>query len=74
MNEFNPKKGIMMVSGRLSSEMIVKAVMHKIPILISRTASTCLGVKIANKFKLTLVGFARGNKMNIYTHPERIIV
>ena len=69
---FNPSNGIMMVSGRLSSEMIVKAVMHKIPILISRTATTCLGAKIADTFNLTLVGFARGDKMNIYTHDWRI--
>jgi FdhD protein len=64
----------LMVSGRLSSEMVAKAVMHKIPILISRTASTCLGVQIAEKFSLTLVGFARENRMNIYTHERRIDV
>jgi len=64
----------LMVSGRLSSEMVAKAVMHQIPILISRTASTCLGVQIAEKFGLTLVGFARENRMNIYTHNRRINV
>ena len=64
----------LMVSGRLSSEMVAKAVMHQIPILISRTASTCLGVQIAEKFGLTLVGFARENRMNIYTHDRRINV
>ena len=64
----------LMVSGRLSSEMVAKAVMHQIPILISRTASTCLGVQIAEKFGLTLVGFARENRMNIYTHDKRIDV
>jgi len=69
----NPADGIMMVSGRLSSEMVVKAVMHKIPILISRTATTCLGAKIADTFNLTLVGFARGDKMNVYTHDWRIV-
>ncbi|EDM24544.1 formate dehydrogenase accessory sulfurtransferase FdhD [Caminibacter mediatlanticus] len=69
----NVENGILMVSGRLSSEMIVKAIMHRIPILISRTATTCLGAKIADFFNLTLVGFVRGENMNIYTHPERII-
>ncbi|GAB6073935.1 formate dehydrogenase accessory sulfurtransferase FdhD [Nautilia lithotrophica] len=72
MAGLNPAEGIMMVSGRLSSEMIVKAVMHKIPILISRTATTCLGAKIADTFNLTLIGFARGDKMNIYTHEWRV--
>jgi FdhD protein len=69
----DPKNAIMMVSGRLSSEMVVKAIMHKIPILISRTATTCLGAKTAEVFNLTLVGFVRGENMNIYTHPWRIV-
>ncbi|GAB6045703.1 formate dehydrogenase accessory sulfurtransferase FdhD [Caminibacter profundus] len=70
----DPKNGIMMVSGRLSSEMIVKAIMHKIPILISRTATTCLGAKIADTFNLTLIGFVRGDKMNIYTNDWRVVI
>lgn len=64
----------LMVSGRLSSEMVAKAVMHQIPILASRTASTCRGVNIADKFGLTLVGFVRGERMNIYRNPRRINV
>jgi FdhD protein len=65
-------RAFMMVSGRLSSEMVAKAVMHQIPILASRTASTCLGLMIAEKFGLTLIGFVRGDRMNIYRHPQRI--
>jgi FdhD protein len=64
----------LMVSGRLSSEMVAKCVMHGIPILVSRTACTCLGYMIAKKFNLTLVGFAREDKMNIYFAQERIYV
>jgi FdhD protein len=64
----------LMVSGRLSSEMVAKAVMHGIPILVSRTASTSLGLMIAKKFNLTLVGFARNERMNVYNAPERIHV
>jgi FdhD protein len=67
-------RAFLMVSGRLSSEMVAKAVMHQIPILASRTASTCLGLQIADKFGLTLVGFVRGKGMNLYRHPERIKV
>ncbi len=68
------KNAFLMVSGRLSSEMVAKAVMHQIPILASRTASTCLGLMIAQKFGLTLIGFVRGDTMNIYRNPERILV
>lgn len=67
-------KCFLMVSGRLSSEMVAKAVMHQIPILASRTASTCRGVNIADKFGLTLIGFVRGKGMNIYRNPRRINV
>ncbi|MBL0686509.1 MAG: formate dehydrogenase accessory sulfurtransferase FdhD [Sulfurospirillum sp.] len=70
----NISKCFLMVSGRLSSEMVAKAVIHQIPILASRTASTCRGVNIADKFGLTLVGFVRGKKMNIYRHAKRINV
>lgn len=64
----------LMVSGRLSSEMVAKAIMHQIPILVSRTATTCLGLMIARKFNLTLAGFAREDRMNIYSNEERIVV
>ncbi|MCD8213604.1 MAG: formate dehydrogenase accessory sulfurtransferase FdhD [Campylobacter sp.] len=64
----------LMVSGRLSSEMVVKAVMNAIPVIISRTAPTSLGVLIARKFNLTLCGFARGENLNVYSGLERIYV
>jgi FdhD protein len=66
-------KSFLMVSGRLSSEMVAKAVMYQIPIIASRTAATCLGVQIAEKFNLTLIGFVRGDRMNIYKNPHRIL-
>lgn len=65
-------KSVLFVSGRLSSEMVVKAVMHKIAIIVSRTAPTYLGVQTAHKHGVTLIGFARGKKMNVYTHSGRI--
>ena len=67
-------KSVLFVSGRLSSEMVTKAVMHRIPIVVSRTAPTYLGVQTAHKHGLTLIGFARGKKMNLYTHSGRIDV
>ena len=70
-----PFKGkIMLVSGRISSEMILKTAKWKIPIIVSRTAPTSLAVELADKSGLTVVGFLRGQRFNIYTHPERIII
>lgn len=66
------KNAILYVSGRLSLEMAIKAVMHNIPIVISKAAATLMGVKAAQKTGVTLIGFARGSRANVYTHSGRI--
>jgi FdhD protein len=63
----------MLVSGRLSSEMVLKAARRQIPILISRSAPTSSALKIADEAGMTLIGFARGHRMNIYSHPDRVV-
>ncbi|MCP4970738.1 MAG: formate dehydrogenase accessory sulfurtransferase FdhD [Arcobacter sp.] len=73
LQKLDTTKSVLFVSGRLSSEMVVKAVMHQVPIVVSRTAPTHLGVKTAHTHGITLIGFARGKKMNIYTHAGRIV-
>jgi FdhD protein len=60
------------VSGRISSEMVRKCLIAGIPVIASRGATTTLAVEIAEKTGLAVVGFARGGKLNIYSHPERI--
>lgn len=72
LNNIDTTKSVLFVSGRLSSEMVTKAVMHRIPIVISRTAPTHLGVKTAHDHGITVIGFARGQKMNVYTHSGRV--
>ncbi|MDD1671518.1 MAG: formate dehydrogenase accessory sulfurtransferase FdhD [Methanomicrobiales archaeon] len=75
---FALKKGVdlsetfVVSSGRISSEMVRKCLVANIPIIVSRGATTTLAVDIAETTGLCIVGFARGGKMNIYTHPERI--
>jgi FdhD protein len=61
------------VSGRISSEMVRKCLVANIPVIVSRGATTTLAVDIAEKNGLTIVGFARGSKMNVYTNPARIL-
>jgi FdhD protein len=63
---------IMLASGRISSEIASKCSRWGIPILATRTAPTHLAVEIADKRGVTVVGFVRGNRFNVYTHPERI--
>lgn len=64
---------IILVSGRLSSEMATKCSRWGIPIVVSRAAPTALAIDIADRRGITMVGFMRGTRLNIYTHPERII-
>lgn len=65
---------ILINSGRISSEMTIKTIKRNIPILASRTAPTELAVNIAKRFNLTLIGFVRENRMNIYNGGERLLI
>lgn len=67
---FNGK--IILVSGRISSEMVLKTAKWKIPMIVSRTAPTSLALDIGEKVGLTIVGFLRGNRFNIYCHGDRV--
>lgn len=63
---------ILISSGRISSEITIKAAKRSIPIIISRAAPTSLSIEVAKKLEITLIGFVRGNKMNVYSKPQRI--
>lgn len=60
------------LTSRISSGLALKCSRGGIPILASRGAPTSLAVEIADADEITLIGFVRGERMNIYTHPERI--
>lgn len=60
-------------TGRITFEMVVKAATVGIPVVVSISAPTDKAVKAAEMFGLTLIGFARAKKFNIYTHPDRIL-
>lgn len=64
---------LLLSSGRLSYEMTTKAIRVGIPVLASVSAPTALAVQLAERFGLTLIGYLRGRKMTVYTHPERVI-
>jgi len=63
---------VILTSGRISSEILTKVAKGKIPIIISRAAPTDLAVGLAEKMRVTLIGFVRGKRMNIYTHSLRM--
>ncbi|HEY8762567.1 MAG TPA: formate dehydrogenase accessory sulfurtransferase FdhD [Solirubrobacteraceae bacterium] len=64
---------ILCVSGRLSFELVQKAAVAGAPILVGVGAPSSLAISVAEDRGLTLCGFARGERVNVYTHPERIL-
>jgi FdhD protein len=66
------RESILMVSGRASFELVQKAVMAGIPMLAAVSAPSSLAVDLAEDNGLTLVGFLRGDSMNVYSRPDRL--
>ena len=63
---------ILVTSGRVSSELVAKASLLGIPLVASRTSPTNMAVKIADEAGITLIGYVRGGKFDVYSHPERL--
>jgi FdhD protein len=73
-NDLIPLVGtVLLVSGRASFELTQKTVMAGIPVLAAVSAPSSLAVDLAGQSGLTLVAFLRGDSMNVYTRPDRVI-
>ena len=69
----NLKNKIILTSGRLSSEMVLKAAKQGIPLIASKSAPTELAVKLARNLGMTLVGFVRADRVNVYCGEKRVL-
>ncbi|MFC2045724.1 formate dehydrogenase accessory sulfurtransferase FdhD [Chloroflexota bacterium] len=73
INSISTNDRILIISGRISSEILFKVIRGNIPILISKAAPTDFAVKLANDLGVTLIGFVRGQRMNVYANGWRVI-
>ncbi len=74
LNNIDLSTCVLGCSGRQPAAMVSKAANARIPIVISRSASTDKGIRTADLAGVTLIGFARVNRFTVYTHPDRIIL
>jgi FdhD protein len=72
MNDIWPETRLLITTGRISSEMLQKAARMAVPILISRTSPSSLSIEMAERYGITLIGYARKHRFNVYSNRQRI--
>ncbi len=72
INKVNLSDKVITITGRISSEILLKIARTGISTIISRSAPTYLALQLADELGITVVGFARENRLNVYTHSERV--
>jgi FdhD protein len=72
MKNIWPQVRILMTTGRISSEMLQKAAQLQAPILISRTSPSSLSIEMAERYGITLIGYARKHRFNVYSNSQRV--
>lgn len=65
--------GVLVATGRISYEMAVKAAKARVAAVASRSAVTDLAADLGDRLGISLLGYVRGGKLNVYTHPERVL-
>lgn len=68
----DPGSFCLMTTGRISSEIMLKTIKAGIEVLISRSAPTSLALDLADELGMTVIGYARGGRFNVYSHPQRV--
>jgi len=74
LKKFDFSQCFLASSGRLTGDIVLKAARMRIPVVASLAAAVDSGVEVAKRTGLTLIGFVRGTRMNVFTFPERILI
>jgi FdhD protein len=74
LQKIDPLGAIILTTGRISSEIVYKVWNLGIPVIISHSAPTDKAVELLHKANMTLIGYVRNGRMNIYSHERRLII
>jgi len=74
LKNYDFSKSFIVYSGRMPADMLIKVARIGIPIIASNAAPTSSGYSVADRTGVTMLGFVRGQRFNIYTHPHRIVI
>jgi FdhD protein len=72
LRRLSTRDRLVLTTGRVSSEMLLKAAKMQAPIVVSRHSPTESAVLLARDLGITLAGYARGSRLSVYSHPERL--
>jgi FdhD protein len=72
MQDVWPETRMLITTGRISSEMLQKGARLGVPIIISRTSPSSLSIEMAERYGITMIGYARRDRFNVYTHRQRV--
>ncbi len=72
VKEIRGNDKVLLTTGRISSEMIIKAAAMGVPVVVSRHSPTQRAVDLAQRANITVVGYVRANRLVVYSHPERL--
>jgi FdhD protein len=72
LEDIRMSRKFLLTTGRISSEMLQKSSRIGASIVVSRTSPSSLSIELADRFGITLIGYARRDRFNVYTHPDRI--
>ncbi|AGL01418.1 formate dehydrogenase family accessory protein FdhD [Desulfoscipio gibsoniae DSM 7213] len=72
LRELATRDRLLLTTGRISSEMLLKASKMQTPVVVSRHSPTGSAVSLAHDLGIALVGHARGGRLQVYSHPERL--
>ncbi|HEY0196319.1 MAG TPA: formate dehydrogenase accessory sulfurtransferase FdhD [Methanobacterium sp.] len=74
LKKYDLSQSFVVYSGRMPADMMIKIARVGIPIIASNAAPTSSGFSVAQESGVTMIGFVRGNRFNIYSSPERILI